>query len=57
MSNFPWLTVAGVVANTSFRALAEAAPVPMMYMPLLVSRAAGIVRHPSSHERTAETFR
>jgi predicted permease len=38
-----WLTVAGVVANTSFRALAEATPVPMMYMPMLASRAAGIV--------------
>jgi len=38
-----WLTVAGVVANTSFRALAEATPVPMMYMPMLASRATGIV--------------
>jgi putative ABC transport system permease protein len=38
-----WLTVAGVVANTSFRALAEATPVPMMYMPMFASRAAGIV--------------
>jgi len=38
-----WLTVAGVVANMSFRALAEATPVPMMYMPMFASRAAGIV--------------
>src|SRR6266436_6330251 len=38
-----WLTVAGVVANTSFRALAEATPVPMMYMPMFASRPAGIV--------------
>jgi len=38
-----WLTVAGVVANTSFRALAEATPVPIMYMPMFASRAAGIV--------------
>ena len=38
-----WLTVAGVVSNTSFRALAETTPVPMMYMPMFASRAAGIV--------------
>jgi predicted permease len=38
-----WLTVAGVVSNTSFRALAEATPVPMMYMPMFASRAAGVV--------------
>jgi putative ABC transport system permease protein len=38
-----WLTVAGVVSNTSFRALAEATPVPIMYMPMFASRVVNIV--------------
>ena len=38
-----WLTVAGVVSNTSFRALAETTPVQMMYMPMFASRLTGIV--------------
>jgi predicted lysophospholipase L1 biosynthesis ABC-type transport system permease subunit len=33
-----WLTVAGVVANTPIRGLAEAAPFPQLYMPIFASR-------------------
>jgi putative ABC transport system permease protein len=33
-----WLTIAGVVANTPIRGLAEAAPFPQLYMPIFVSR-------------------
>ena len=38
-----WLTVAGVVSNMSFRALAEMTPVPIMYMPMFPSRVVNIV--------------
>jgi putative ABC transport system permease protein len=38
-----WLTVAGVVSNTSFRTLAETTPVPVMYMPMFASRVVNIV--------------
>jgi putative ABC transport system permease protein len=38
-----WLTVAGVVSNTSFRTLAETTAVPMMYMPMFASRVVNIV--------------
>ena len=30
----PWLTIAGVVGNTPFRALAEPNPAPIVYMPM-----------------------
>src|SRR5262249_20347715 len=33
-----WLTVAGVVANTPIRGLAEAAPFPQLFMPIFASR-------------------
>jgi predicted permease len=33
-----WLTIAGVVANTPIRGLAEAAPFPQLYMPIFASR-------------------
>ncbi|MGH9142880.1 MAG: FtsX-like permease family protein, partial [Thermoanaerobaculia bacterium] len=37
-----WLSIVGVVANTSYRALGEANPVPMMYMPMLAPRVVSI---------------
>jgi putative ABC transport system permease protein len=37
-ANPTWLTIVGVVANTSSRALAEPNPVPMMYVPMLAVR-------------------
>lgn len=33
----PWLTIVGVVSNTPFRALAEAHPVPVVYMPMSIA--------------------
>jgi predicted permease len=33
----PWLTIAGVVGNTPFRALAEPNPVPVVYMPMSIA--------------------
>jgi predicted permease len=33
-----WLTIVGIASNTSYRALAEPAPVPAMYMPMFPAR-------------------
>ena len=33
----PWLTIAGVVGNTPFRALAEPNPAPVVYMPMSIA--------------------
>src|SRR5439155_13992477 len=33
----PWLTIVGVVANTSSASLAEPAPVPQLYMPVSIA--------------------
>ena len=41
--SFGWLTIVGVVANTSTRALAEPTPVPKMYMPMFAARVVNIV--------------
>jgi putative ABC transport system permease protein len=38
-----WLSIVGVVANTSYRALAEATAVPQMYMPMIARRVVNIL--------------
>jgi putative ABC transport system permease protein len=44
VSNLTWLTIVGVVSNTPIRTLAEADPIPQVFMPMSIAGGPGIPR-------------